>query len=136
MTERLKAELKDLEHEAGRAKMNWWRQKTKAKGLKTQLEESEADLRKCQELLIDAKARLLASIRNGEENAKLAELFRSHLDDCATDMECDNEWEQEARQITWNEVDNNASRRIHCEAESMEQAAMDQAMADMEGIGE
>jgi len=36
------------------------------------------------------------------ENEKVAQLFRDHLDDSANDMENDNEWEQEARKITWN----------------------------------
>lgn len=79
---------------------------------------------------------LVLEKRSGKENVKLAELLRSHLDDSADDMESDNEWEQDARQITWNEVDNKASRRIHCEPESTERAVMDQAMADAEGIDE
>ena len=51
------------------------------------------------------KKKLEALRRSGEENARVAELFRDHLDDSAEEQDGDNEWEQEARQITRSDID-------------------------------
>lgn len=51
--------------------------------------------------------------KSADENTRLVELFRSHLDDSAQDAENDNEWEEEARQILC--TDEDVEQRIQAE---------------------
>lgn len=74
-------------------------------GLRADLESMKAEAKRRGKEANNLKKKLEALRKSGEENARLAELFRFHLDDSANAQEFDNEWEHEARQMTRNEVD-------------------------------
>lgn len=91
------------------------------KSLQVELNSMRAQRDRLKREVQNLTGKLATSIRSGAENARLAELFRSHLDDRASEFFDDNEWEQQARQITWNGIDAEASRTEHCMAEGIDE---------------
>lgn len=73
--------------------------------LRVSLASMAEEKNRCQKEANNLNRELESVNRSAAEDRRVAELFRAHLDDSAQDAESDNEWEGEARQRTWNQLD-------------------------------
>lgn len=103
--ESLNAELESVKAELGRKckEANTLKRKLATSEGRVDTVLAERGLRR--DKIARLKRELATSERSRKEAEKVAELFRLHLDDSAEKPDDDNEWEQEARRITWNKLD-------------------------------